>query len=251
MAKDRKSPAKPPPPKASRSMEETLEEMNSKLSILTDKFSELEDTLKNTIRENESLKKIISNHEDQMASMRDDLNTKEQYTRLWSVRILNIRLPAGQESDTRIVMNTVYNELLLPILRGAVEKGEITTIPSCLELLETAHILPGKGAIKPIIARFHSRYWRSLVFRYRRDYAPKEDATPSASTRGSAARHPRPKHSLFEDLTTANFKQLQAFKQSDRVSSAWSVNGIIRFKVKDCDTVFKVSSLYDTVDSII
>jgi predicted transcriptional regulator len=245
-----KSPVKQQQQKT-RSMEEIQEEMNSKLSILTEKLEKIEAELKSVSKENSVLKTTIQNQEDQIAAMKDDLNIKEQYTRLWSVRILNVRLPPGQESDTKVVMNTIYNELFLPILRGAAEKGEISSIPSCLELLETAHILPGKGSTKPIIARFFSRYWRSLIFRYRREYAPKEDTAPSASTRGSSTRQPRPKHSLFEDLTTANFKQLQSFKQSDRIASVWSVNGVIRFKVKDCDTIFKVSSLYDTVESII
>jgi hypothetical protein len=244
-----KSPAKIQQQKT-RSMEEIQEEMNTKLSLLTEKLEGIEAELKAVSKENSALKVTIRNQEDQIAAMKDDLNIKEQYTRLWSVRILNVRLPPGQETNTRVVMDTIYNELLLPILRGAVEKGEISNIPTCLELLETAHILPGKGPNKPIIARFFSRYWRSLVFRYRRDYAPKEDS-PSTSTRGNSTRSPRPKHSLFEDLTTANFRQLQSFKQSDRIASVWSVNGVIRFKVKDCDTVFKVTSLYDTVESII
>ena len=55
---------------------------------------------------------------------------------------------------------------------------------------------------------------------------------------------------FYEDLTRATFKQLQAIKAREDVSSAWTVSGVIRFKVKDSDTVYKVSSLWDTVDSL-
>jgi hypothetical protein len=40
-------------------------------------------------------------------------------------------------------------------------------------------------------------------------------------------------------------------QQHERVVSAWTVSGVIKFKVKDSDTVFKVSSIYDTVEDVI
>jgi hypothetical protein len=83
-------------------------------------------------------------------------------------------------------MNAVYQELVAPILAGAVEAGEIASVPPCENLIEVAHILPGKGAKKPIIVRFFSRYWRSLLFRFRKDYAPRE-AAPAADRAGAAA----------------------------------------------------------------
>jgi hypothetical protein len=77
-------------------------------------------------------------------------------------------------------MESLYKELVVPILEGARASGEISTIPLCDNILEVAHILPGKTAKKPIIARFHSRYWRSLLFKYRRDHAPREPARAAA-----------------------------------------------------------------------
>ena len=75
------------------------------------------------------------------------------------MRILNVPVHKDSESDTRYVMQTVYELLILPILEGAKGKGDISRVPDCKALLETAHILPGKGdAPKPVIARFFSRY---------------------------------------------------------------------------------------------
>jgi hypothetical protein len=247
------------PPKTNnsrtKSIEDLLEENIHKLNVLTDKVSDLETALWASSAENDKLKTTITRQEDEIAYLKDALNSREQHARSWSVRLLNIQLPPGRESDNRTVMTTVYNSFLLPILEGAKQSKEVDFIPACDDLLETAHILPGKGPNKPIIARFFSRYWRSVVFRHRKEYAPREDGASAPATRsGSGANsssRPRMKHSIFEDLTGLNFKQLQAIKQHEAVTSAWTVNGVIRFKIKDSEQIFKVSSLYDTVDTLI
>ena len=59
------------------------------------------------------------------------------------------------------------------------------------------------------------------------------------------------KFPFFEDLTRATFKKLGDIKKLERVSSAWTVNGSIRFKIKDNDTIFKVSSINESVDDIV
>jgi hypothetical protein len=59
------------------------------------------------------------------------------------------------------------------------------------------------------------------------------------------------KYSFFEDLTKASFRQLKKIQADERVESAWTVSGAIRFKVTGDDTIFKVTSIYDTVDDVI
>jgi hypothetical protein len=155
-------------------------------------------------------------------------------------------------------MQTVYNSLLLPILEGAKRSKEINTIPMCEDLLKSAHILPGKGQNRPIIAQFFSRYWQSVIFRFRKEFAPSDDGPTAPTTRSgsgaannnSSSTRPRMRYSIFEGLTGLNFKPLQAFKQHDDVTSAWTVNGIIRFRMKNSEQIFKVSSIYDTVETV-
>ena len=233
-----------------KSMEEIQEEMLSKLTILTEKVTEMEASLRAANSENEKLRTTLTNQADEIAQLKDSLNESEQYARSWSMRILNIQLQPGSESDTQLVMDTIYQQLLLPILEGAKESKEIHTIPSREALLETAHILPGKGSKKPIIARFFSRYWRSIIFRFRKNYAPREESPANNTRRGAEKSSSRMLYPFYEDLTRATFKQLQAIKAREDVSSAWTVSGVIRLKVKDSDTVYKVSSLWDTVDSL-
>ena len=109
-----KSPSKTAKTSSAKSMEELQEEMLAKLSILTDKISELEATLKATASENEKLHQQLASQADEIAHLRDSLNEREQYARSWSMRVLNIQIPPGKESNTPAVMEAVYQQLLLP-----------------------------------------------------------------------------------------------------------------------------------------
>ena len=156
----------------------------------------------------------------ELAKLRNSLNEREQYARSWSMRILNIPVHKDQETDTRYVMQAVYDNLLLPILEGAKGNGDIPHIPDCDSLLETAHILPGKGdGFKPVIARFYSCYWRNLVFRNQKEYSNSEPNTvnpaPSNNTRSGAARASHMRFPFFEDLTKAAFTKLTAIKLTE------------------------------------
>jgi hypothetical protein len=228
----------------SKAMEKQLAEMNKKLNTLMEEFRSVAETLKQTKKENESLKETVSQQADEIAELRNAINDRELHARSWSIRINNIPIREGQETNNKVVMNAVYQELVAPILAGAVEAGEITSVPPCENLIEVAHILPGKGAKKPIIVRFFSRYWRSLLFRFRKDHAPRE-AAPAADRSG------RMRYPFYEDLTRATFKQLKAIQADDSVTAAWTVSGNIRFKVENDDTIYRVSNMYDTVADLV
>ena len=202
--------------KTTYSMEEMQSEMNSKLSALIEKFELLEASLVSVTREKEALKVTVAEQANELAELRNSLNEREQYARSWSMRILNIPVHKDNESDTRHVMQAVYDHLIQPILEGARANGDIDNVPDCDALLETAHILPGKGdGPKPVIARFYSRYWRNLVFRNRKDYAPREPSsatTATTNTRNGQPRTARMRFPFFEDLTKATFTKLSSIK---------------------------------------
>jgi hypothetical protein len=231
---------------SAKSMELLQEEMNRKLSTLMEEVRSLAENLKTTRKENEQLKERVSQQADEIAELRNDINERELHARSWSIRVNNITIGAGKETNNREVMLAIYNELVVPILTGAVELGEISAVPSCDNLIEIAHILPGKGAKKPIIVRFFSRYWRSLLFRYRRDFAPRE-----ATGNGNGDRPGRMKYPFYEDLTRATFKQLKTIQSDSRVTAAWTVSGVVRFRIENDDNTYKVTSIYDTVDDLV
>ena len=242
--------------KTTLTMEEMQAEMNSKLTTLMEKFEILEASLVAVSREKETLKVTVAEQAVELAELRNSLNEREQYARSWSMRILNIPVPSGNETDTRCVMQAVYDNLIHPILEGARVKGDIVHVPDCETLLETAHILPGKSeGHKPVIARFFSRYWRNLVFRNRKEFSPRETSTsstaPSSSTRSSGVRTARMRFPFFEDLTKATFTKLSSIKQQERVLSAWTVNGSIRFKLRDNNTIFCVPNIQESFENII
>jgi hypothetical protein len=189
-------------------MEELQREMNKKLNDLMDES--MANTIRTVKKENEELQHRVTCQEEVIADLKNQLNDKELYARSWSVRFLNIKPPAGKETDNRSVMDALYNQLLHPILLGAQTKGDITTIPSCDTLLEIAHILPGKGPNKPVIARFHSRFWKGLIFKHRKEFAPREKQPAPTSTRSQArATTTRMRYPFYEHLTSTTFRQLK------------------------------------------
>jgi hypothetical protein len=234
-------------------MEDLQHEMNEKLSKLMDEVKTLTSTIKAVKKENEDLKEMVLNQADEISQLKNELNERELYSRSWSVRFLNVQLPPGQETDTRVVMDALYEQLIKPVLEGALAKKEISSIPPCDSLLETAHILPGKGPNKPVIARFFSRYWKGLIFKYRREHAPREAPAAAAAPSGARGGQPKParmKFPFFEHLTNTTFRQLKSIQNHQDVLSAWTVSGVIKFKVKNSETIHKVSSIFDTVESL-
>jgi hypothetical protein len=230
---------------SNKSMEELQAEMNDKLTSLVTEVRSLSEALKQVKRDNANLKQTVEQQADEICDLKNIINDRELHARSWSIRVVNLPLPEGQETNNRAAMESVYNELVVPILEGAKAAGEIENIPPCDNIIEVAHILPGKAAKKPVIVRFHSRYWRSLLFRHRKLHAPRE----APNTNGG--RPPRMKYAFYEDLTRATFKQLKTIQDDERVESAWTVSGGIRFKISGNNAVFKVTSIYDTVDELI
>ena len=82
------------------------------------------------------------------------------------------------------------------------------------------------------------------MFRHIRDYAPREEAT-------SADRRGRYVYPFFEDLTKINFTKMMDIVAHPMMASYWSSRGQLRFKLKDSQTVKKVSCVMDSVDKIL
>jgi hypothetical protein len=56
---------------------------------------------------------------------------------------------------------------------------------------------------------------------------------------------------MVEDLTPANYRMLKLLQEREEVSWVWSIEGRLRFVLKNNDKVFKVKSVFDPVESII
>jgi archaellum component FlaC len=237
------------------------------LRVLLHDLKQENTQLKTQARETEQKLKEMNERSNQLENR---LNRLEQHHRGWSARLLNIPLNQEEESDNAAVKKKVYQLALLPILRGAVEKKLLLTVPSADELLETAHVLPGPaGQPRPVIMRFYNRNVRDICFRLKKHYAPRitGDGGTGSGHRGAAGRgregegengtggfEGRGKYAfpLYEDLTRAAFQKMRAIAKDSRVKSCWSVKGQIKFTlVSKPDEVRKVESLLDHLDTIL
>ncbi len=140
-----------------------MEKSLASLKDLPAKVTSLEALLKTSNEKNVELVKAIEDKDRQIDSLTLKLNAIEQHNRGWSVRINGVELSSEEEKNTRAVKNKIFNEVLLPILAGAVQCGDLEDIPPIDSVLEHAHILPAKDRqTKPIIQRFSIREFNSI-----------------------------------------------------------------------------------------
>jgi hypothetical protein len=225
--------------------------------------------------ENKELRAMIKQKDSQLDDMQKNingletrLNNLEQHHRGWSARVLNIHTTPADEADPPAMIQKVFNLALLPILEGAVRMGKLTSIPSAEQILEVAHVLPGKpGLPKPIIMRFFSRNMRNLIFQLKKDFAEREPdrragggevsarsrvgAGPEEGSGDGNGRRGRYRYPLYDDLTKANLAKMRAIAQDERVHACWSVNGQIRFKLKNSEAVKRVTSVLEPLDELL
>jgi hypothetical protein len=249
-------------PEKSLAMESTLQDINAKFEFLCGQLKKIEDidstvkslditvkslddTVKSLVMENISLKEDIVKRDNQIRQLSDQVNRLDQAARSSSLRILG--LPLTTQTPIAKIHETVYNEILLPILEAAKLNGDISpqaVLPSHF-LIVNVFTIPSKKASdsSPVILKLHSEYIRSLVFKYKKTALP--TITDISSNRV------RNKYSIFEDLAPATHATFRSFSEDTRVKSAWSYSGQIRFKTHESDTVFKVKSLTDTFDTLV
>ena len=262
-----------------RSMMDIIKNMSSQLSSLTAKMEKI-DTIESEVKnlrvllsdlksENVQLKADARENERKLSEMNernnhleDRLNNLEQHHRGWGARILNVPLTPEEEADNNRVRDIVFNIALRPILEGAVAKNLLSKVPTADQLLETAHVLPGKaGQPKPIIMRFYNRNVRDVCFTLKKYYAPRVEQ--SGGGRGGAARggdegaggfegRGRYLYPLYEDLTRATFLKMRAITNDERVKACWTIKGQIRFVLhKNEKDVRRVQSLLTLLDDIL
>jgi uncharacterized protein YoxC len=281
------------------SLQQMMKVMSGQLADINKKLEKI-DTIESDVRglrvllndvkqENKQLKEEVKKKEQQLQDMNvrlnhqeDRLNSLEQHHRGWSARVLNVPLNQEEESDNIRVRDKVYNMALLPILRGAVSKNLLPSVPTAEQLLEVAHVLPGPtGQPKPVIMRFYNRHVRDVCFRLKKHFAPREErgSTGGGGAGGGGARgggggggggaaggggaggdreeggfegRGRYLYPLYEDLTRSAFQKMRAISKDSRVKACWSVKGQIKFILSSKpEEVKRVNSLLDPLDIIL
>jgi hypothetical protein len=207
-------------------------------------LSNINSKLDTLLAENAALKQMVTARDEEIIGLKLHINGLEQHNRSWSVRIMGLPLSPEEEKSSTLVKEKVFKNVIYPILEGAAKEGDITKAPtSAGDIIEMAHPLRAKeGSVKPIIVRIYSRETRSVVFRHKKAYTPKQADGPN---RG------RYKYSLFEDLTALTFSKMRALAADPRVAASWTSYGQIRYRLLEDPTIRKVACVLDPVDKIL
>ena len=234
-----------------KQLEDVVTGLNQRLDGLLVKITALESLpdrlarLEASNAKNAGLRAALAAKDESINFLQLKTNSLEQYNRSWSIRINGLAVTSEEEKDSSLVKKKVFDHLLRPILQGAVDQGDLSDVPPVEQVLEAAHVLPARDArTKPVIARFFIRDIRGLVFKHKKDFAPREEAT-------SADRPGRYVYPFFEDLTKVNFTKMREIATHPTVAACWSSRGQLRYKLKDSQEVKKVSCVLDADDEIL
>jgi hypothetical protein len=213
------------------------------LDSITKKLSNMESMLTAMQAENKALKETIKQQDNAIVELKERVNSLEQHGRSFSVRVNNLPLEGIDERDPPAVIKRVYDSVFLPILQGAAAKQAISSVPTCYEMIEMAHPLPGRNdKPKPIIVRFFNRNLKAVLFKHRKEFAAKEE---------QSGQRPKYRFPFHDDLTRDTFNKLKLLQNDPRVHSCWSVGGSLRYRLVDCNIVRRVSSIYKSNDDIL
>ena len=143
-------------------IESDVNNLRTLIVALREENKELKSQVKEKDRKIEDMGKSI-------AGLEDKLNSVEQHHRGWGARVLNVKVSDAEAADPAAMIEKVFDLALRPILEGAVRAGKLSVLPPANQVLEIAHVLPGRpGVPRPIIMRFFSRNVRSLCFQFKR-----------------------------------------------------------------------------------
>jgi hypothetical protein len=240
-------------------MESQLAALNATLSQMADtqmkmcsRMESIERSLHDLKVENTAVReelacarREISKKDEVIASLQDQVNRIDQASRSRSVRILG--LPITAETPAASVPQIVFDQVMTPILNKAKEVGDLpasVAIPHHQFVIDEAFAIPSKkGSSCPVIVKFAFQNTRQLLFKHKKAALP--------VFRDLSTNQVRSQFSVFEDLCPSTHTQFRAISADPRVKNTWSFNGQIRFKLHDSESVYRVKSLKDSVDSIV
>jgi hypothetical protein len=230
-------------------MESFMADIKAELKAISGKLSkldELDSSVKDLVKENAALRSELSKKDEKIAQLSDQVNRLEQNTRSTSLRIIG--LPITTASPSSSIPEIVFKEIIAPCLAAARAAGDIPASTSTLHphsVILNAFAIPSKknAASNTVILKMSSDILRSCIFKHKKEALPSLHETSSGRVRS--------KYGIYEDMSPANHAHFRIFADDSRVHKIWSYSGQIRFKIHNSETVYKVKSLSDTVDSIV
>jgi hypothetical protein len=232
-------------------MEAQLAALNANIMQISSKMDSMQQALHELRMENTAVREELAaarielgKKDEVILALKDQVNRIDQSSRSRSLRIHG--LPVTSDTSASLVPKIVWKEVIAPILHKAVEAADLPAtfpITHYQSIIDDAYAIPArKGGSCPVILKLVSNNIRHLIFQHKKSTLPTVCDLPTNKVRA--------KYSIFEDLSPANHAHFRAVSADPRVRSTWTFNGQIRFKIQDCETVFRVKMLSDTVDSL-
>ena len=184
----------------------------------------------------------------------DTQNTQEQYTRSWCVRIKGLSVPDKLINTFGIpsaCLKHVYNSIVHPVLKHAVEDDVIDPLRGFDDVLENGHFVnrgtttrDGRTLPPTIIVRFTRRIHRNVFLQYKKRHMPEPN---DADSRNGISYY-----SATPDLTKINRSILHSLRQDDRVERAWSRDHRMFFSLKMNPQIKHfIPSMHHTISDLI
>jgi hypothetical protein len=213
-----------------------LADNQAKVSVLENKVSTLEST--------------VVKLESDVLALKDAANFREQQFKLCTVRIHGLPVTDEELAATdggKTLATKVYDRILKPILNAAKAKGDIPSVPHCGNAIEECYRAgrPSKtGKPVPIVVKVANKHLRLAIFKNKRTNTPQ----PLDNEKSEHVK----RFLVVEDLTGPSFRLLKQLQDNASVSRAWTVEGNIRFTLKDNpDRIVKVKSVFMPIEAIL
>jgi len=190
--------------------------------------------IKNLIAKTSTLEKDNAALKRDLRVAKESINRSELASRNLTLRILG--LPVSPEEarsspgeSNKMAAKAAYDKIFKPIWTAAKNKGTIPAVPQFNTAVEygfrtRSNAKDSRGNLypPPLLIHLTSKLYRTEIFKN------KKEAMPSILEQEGLANI-----FIVEELTNPTIKRMKELREDDRVERVWSVEGTIRFCLKD------------------
>jgi hypothetical protein len=222
---------------------------------LDEPIKELKGIIEDLKKQLEAEKATNKSQGEEISSLKLAINDLQQGKRLKYLRVFGINVTEDEMKERgpdEATCRKVYEKLLLPILKGAADKGRLPEVPTMRQTLSCGYRsgkefvdTQGRTIPPPLVIKFVSKEVRDTVLRSKKEYIP----SPSTAERTGGIK----RYSLVEDLTRPTHQLFRELVADERVGAVWTIDGRIRFTKSGDESgrVFKVNTPFTTVEELL
>lgn len=194
---------------------------------------------------------VMEAHETRIKNLEESANKREQQLRSNAIRLLNFPVkPNERDDDYQGLATAVYEQILKPILNAAKQAKDLSAVPAMKNTIEaifrpysTSTSASTASRAPPVIIKLVNRSIKLAILKNKRESTP----APSAEDQRSGIT----RYILVEDITAMTHRKMRELATDPRVDKTWTIEGNIRYTLKDKQGVHKVKFVGDTVEEIL